>query len=275
MNDRIKMVALDLDGTSLNSNKRFSERTIAAFHKAMEEGVHIVVATGRVFDSLPKQIHEIDGLEYVITSNGARTIRLADRALVYENNIPEDVVDQVISLVENKGYSVDAFHGGSAFIDSLEYEDMKINGSDFRETDYVLSTRNPVEGIFDFMREHRDHMENINIVFRDLAEKERMGEKLRAIENATITSSFGNNYEVGGPSTSKADALEHLMAQLGIEAGQLMAIGDSPNDLEMIRLAGIGIVVANASDEMKEQADYVTASNDDDGVALAIEKFVL
>ena len=275
MNDRIKMVALDLDGTALNSKRQFSPRTIAAFHAAMEKGVHVVIATGRVFDSLPKQALEIDGLEYVITSNGARTIRLADRRLVYENNIPPHVVDRVIDLIRDQGFSVDAFHGGKAFIDASEYEDIKAHGSDFRDVDYVLSTRNPVDGIFDFMKEHRDHMENINIVFRKMEDKARMEPLLRSIGDATITTSFHNNFEIGGPTTSKADALEHLMMQLGIEAGQLLACGDSHNDLEMIRLARIGIMMANANDEMKNQADYVTASNDEDGVAIAIEKFVL
>lgn len=90
-----------------------------------------------------------------------------------------------------------------------------------------------------------------------------------------MTSSFAHNYEIGGETTSKAEALRFLMKKLGLNSSQLMACGDSPNDEEMIKLAEIGVVMGNASEEMKARADYVTDSNAEDGVAKAIEKFVL
>ena len=91
----------------------------------------------------------------------------------------------------------------------------------------------------------------------------------------SLTSSFIHNFEVGGRSTSKAEALRWLMRRLGVSADELMAVGDSPNDEEMIKLAGLGVAVANARESTKETADCITASNQEDGVAKAIEKFVL
>jgi hydroxymethylpyrimidine pyrophosphatase-like HAD family hydrolase len=98
---------------------------------------------------------------------------------------------------------------------------------------------------------------------------------INAIENATITSSFPNNLEVGGPNTSKKTALIWLMNELGINSEELMCCGDAPNDIQMAEFAGIGVAVANAWGGLKDHVDYITESNDDDGVALAIEKFVL
>lgn len=118
-------------------------------------------------------------------------------------------------------------------------------------------------------------MENINITFEFLEEKEQWRGVLEQIEGTTLTSSFIHNFEVGGRSTSKAEALRWLMRRLGVSADELMAVGDSPNDEEMIKLAGLGIAVANAQESTKEIADCITASNREDGVAKAIEKFVL
>ena len=90
-----------------------------------------------------------------------------------------------------------------------------------------------------------------------------------------LTSSFPHNFEIGGKHTSKGQALLFLMERLGLSRDELMACGDSPNDEEMIYLAGIGVAMENGEASTKEIADYITDTNDRDGVAKAIEKFVL
>lgn len=275
----IKMVALDLDGTALTSDRHFSPRTQEAFRKAMEQGVHIVISTGRVWHSLPEEMFDIVGLEYVITSNGATVTELATGEHIYENRLEPTAVDQVLSVIEDKfgndGFSVDAFVDGKAYMEEREYRDMERNGSDYRTQDYVLSTRNPVNGLLDFMRAHRDKMENISLIFRHKADQDAMFKRLEEIHNITLVSSFSNNFEIGGPTTSKADALVMLMRRLGIGRSELMACGDSINDLAMIRLAEVGVAMGNAVLGIKTAANYITDTNDEDGVAKAIEKFVL
>ena len=102
-----------------------------------------------------------------------------------------------------------------------------------------------------------------------------LGKVLSQLEdNATLTTSFDHNWEIGGKTTSKARALEELGKILGVEREEMMSFGDSPNDIPMIKAAGIGVAVGNAKDSVKEAADYVTLSNDEAGVARAVEKFV-
>lgn len=271
----IKMIALDLDGTTLNSRKEITPRTVEAFRRAMEQGIHIVVSTGRTFHSLPKQIFEIQGLEYVITSNGAHITRLADRQQIYENNIGPEAVLTVVDRIRDRGMSIEIFAGGWAYIDQAEFDDVAAHGSDYRDAEYILTTRNPVPRICDYMAEHRDQIENISLNFRHMEEKRRWLEELSQLPDITVTSSFRHNLEIGGADTSKASALAFLMDRLGVGASELMACGDSLNDQRMLQLAGVGVAVANASEEIKETADYVTASNDEDGVAKAIEKLAL
>ncbi len=273
--DNIRMVALDLDGTTLDSQRRFSPRTIEAFRRAMERGVHIVISTGRVWCSLPSQMFDIEGLEYVITSNGASVTRLPEKERIFEKNLDPDAVRQVVDLVRNRDFSVDGFTDGQAYIDAAEYEDIQRNGSTYRDAEYVLSTRKPVDNIYDFILQNRDHIENISLNFRTDEEKDAFRPEIEAVPGITLTSSWHNNFEIGGPDTSKADALHYLMGRLDIHKSQLMACGDSPNDLKMMKLAGIGVAMGNASDAMKKEADYVTDTNNEDGVAKAIERFVL
>lgn len=272
---RIKMVALDLDGTTLNRNKEISPRTEAAFEAAMARGVHIVVSTGRTFHSLPAQLFTIRGLEYVITSNGAHITRLADRKQIYENNLSPQAVLAVLDRIRGRGISIETFVGGRAYIDKAEFDDVAARGSDYRDAAYILSTRNPVPRICDFMADHRDQIENISLNFRELSDKDRWMAELSRVPDITVTSSFAHNLEIGGADTSKATALLHLMELLSVDASALMACGDSLNDQRMLQLAAVGVAVANASPEIKETADFVTDSNEEDGVAKAIECFVL
>ena len=139
----------------------------------------------------------------------------------------------------------------------------------------MLSTRTPVENIFSFMIENREHIENISVNYPNTEFKQGVEQKLRQIDGITLTSSFLLNNEIGGKTTSKASALTFLMEKFGIEKDELIVCGDSLNDAAMIRLAGIGVAMGNAEEYIKEIADYVTDTNYDDGVAKAIEKLAL
>lgn len=269
------MVALDLDGTTLNNQKELSPRTIAAFKKAMEKGAHIVVSTGRTFRSLPEQLFGIEGLEYIVTSNGAHVTELATMKTIYENYLASHAVEEVVRVLRGTGFSIETFVGGRAYIDKAEYEDVVANGSTYRDADYIKSTRNPIPHICDYMIENKHQIENISVNFEFIEDKEKWEKILGQINDITLTSSFQHNFEIGGANTSKAEALRFLMRKLDVKAEELMACGDSPNDIEMIKLAGIGVVVGNATEEMKSLADYITDTNDNDGVAKAIERFVL
>ncbi len=276
MKDRkIRMVALDLDGTTLNSRKQISQRTVQAFHSAMNRGAHIVVATGRTLSSLPDQLLHIDGLEYAITSNGSHITELAAMKTIYEDHIPPAAVEQIVGLMRGTGISVETFVEGKAYIDQREYDDVLTNGSDFRDVEYIRETRTPVPDILDFMIANREFIENINLNFRYIEDKERWRPVLEQIPDTTLTTSFIHNFEIGGRSTSKAEALRFLMKKLDVDKEELMAAGDSLNDSAMLQLAGIGVAMANAEPEIREMADYITDSNDEDGVAKAIERFVL
>lgn len=271
----IKILALDLDGTLLNSQIELSQGNKEALQAAIDLGVKIVVATGRVFTALPESIKSINGIDYAITSNGAHIYSLRDSKIIYNDYLKEDTVAAVSDFINTHSVDVEVFMDGKAYIDEDYYNKILSSGSHYRNIEYVLSTRIPVRDILSLLRDNKDVIENVNLFFDDLDYMEKVKPLVIAFPNATIASSFRNNLEVGGLGTSKAKALKYLMEQLKFSQGELMACGNAPNDIAMLQVAGLSVAVSNGWGGVLEIADHVTDSNDDDGVGHAIYKFIV
>ena len=266
----IKLIALDLDGTTL-TREGLSRRTKETLEEAIRRGIEVVIATGRAYTSLPESIHKIEGLKRIITSNGAHITDCKTGEFFYSNYLNPESVRLVHGILsERPEFPMEVFTKGVAYIDSSIYEDLEKNGSTFMSTKYILRTRRPVEKIYDFLLAHEDSIENLNIHFEFPLDRLEMLEVLRSLPAVTITSSEKNNLEVGGETTSKANALVELCKELDIGMEHVMAFGDSPNDIHMITEAGIGVAMGNGEDCVKESADLITLGNNDEGVAYAI-----
>lgn len=272
--NQIKLIALDLDGTTLNSQGNISTFTRDTLLKLQDYGVHIVISTGRSFNSLPDSIKTISSIEYAITSNGAHINMLSTGKSIYEDYLNLSTVNDVDRLSKMVNTEIEVFVGGQAYIDKRYYEFIRKNGSEFRNAEYVLWSRKPIENINNFLLDRKDEIENVNFCFYSIEEKEKVRPILEKIHDATITSSFKNNIEVGGKNTSKKTALTVILKKLGLTRENLMAFGDAPNDIKMLEYAKIGVAVANAWGDTAKHADYITLSNDEDGVAHAINKLI-
>ncbi len=139
----------------------------------------------------------------------------------------------------------------------------------------MSSTRAPVEDIYGWITGNRTRIEDMVINYDTLEEKEAALALLKEVPDITITSASRLNNEIGSATASKANGLRQLMEMLGVKQEELMVCGDSPNDIAMIRFAGLGVAMGNAMDSVKEAADVVTLSNAEDGVAAAIERYAL
>ncbi|MCI7145056.1 MAG: Cof-type HAD-IIB family hydrolase [Clostridiales bacterium] len=271
----IKLIALDLDGTTLDKNGRLSEGNRQALMEAAERGVKILVATGRPLCALPDDILNFEPIRYVLTSNGARIVDLRENRTFYENCLAPNAVEAAVKLLEPLHYVLETFVNGEAYIEGWYYRQVEETCESFRNVNYILNTRKPKDDFYAFMLENREHIENINVNFEDVSEKPAMKVRLEALPDVTITSSFEHNLEIGGSTTSKGNALRHMGELLGISPSEMMAVGDSPNDLAMLRETGFPIAVGNAKEEVKKEAVYVAAPHYEDGVADAVRKFVL
>ena len=275
--NRIRMIALDLDRTTLKEDGSIPERTVRALNRAGEKGAQIVIATGRVLDALPASLSELEYVNYYICSNGAAVFRTGGAApeLLYEKCLEPEAVETMTAYVRDAGLMFESFTGGHAYI-GRDYYDLVDRGLlMYRSRDYVISTRTPVDDIFAFTIDHKDRIENLNVFFPTQEEKQSFRPLLASIPDSTLTSSVPSNYELGGQGVSKGAALMFLMDREGIGRDSLMAAGDSPNDISMLKLAGISIAVSNAEESVKEVSTCVVSSNAEGGVGEAVERFVL
>ena len=272
--EKIKLIALDLDGTTLTRNG-LTRRTKETLEEAIENGLDVVIATGRPYSALPETVKTIKGLEHIIISNGAHIVRPLTGEFLYSNYVEREAILRVRDMLMERNFPVEVFTEGRAYVDRELYEDVKKNGSTYLAARYILRTREPVDRIYDFWFEHSDSIENVNIQFEHQEDKAEMKSILEKAEGITLTSSTYHNLEVGGETTSKASALWQLCRMKGLTMENIMAFGDSPNDGTMIREAGIGVAMENATADILEDADITAPSNDDEGVAYTLRMLLL
>ncbi len=276
--NNIKLIATDLDGTLLDYNMALSAENKNALEQAAEKGVMIVVATGRSFLSIPDYVREIKGINYAVTANGAKTHDFASGELISGQYISERSIDAVWEILNKKGIMLEVFVEGRPYVHNWDYVNPQIFGSTESYIKYFMASRKPVGDIFSFIKENKNKIENINLVFR--SPDDRLGTlyELEEIQDKTgdfaLTSSFPFNLEIGGVGVDKANAIEMICKAHGINREETMCIGDNNNDSGMVEFAGIGVAMEDAVPGVKDVADFVTKSSSESGVAFAVEKYI-
>ena len=272
----IRLIALDMDGTLLNEKGVLAQESKDALLAAMKQGVHVVIATGRVFSALPQDVVCVPGIEYAITSNGANIVRLKDRKTIYSDLIDGDRLESIMDLLEDETIMKEAFYDHQVFAQKSCLDHLEDYGIRSEKSQrYTLSTRQPVDDVLQLIKENRHRLENINLMFGDEERRQQVWKRLAAVEGLTVCNSMPYNLEIGGAHTSKAAALDVLAEILNVRRSEIMACGDSSNDVAMLCHAGISVAMGNAEDSVKEAAMMVTKSNREHGVAYAIEQLVL
>lgn len=275
MNKRIKMVAFDLDGTLLNSEKKISEATRITLEKAIEQGVVVLPATGRPLVGVPQELKDFPGIQYAVTANGARVVNLKTGETVCESTLSLETAEKILDIFDEYNCHQEIFANGVSFASKKSKANIYDYFKSRHHAEYTLNTRKFVESVRMQARELGMPLEKVQAMFCDEASFKDAKNKLDQLDGIVATDAIGNNWEVNREGTDKGNALNALGKVLGIKKDEIMAFGDGMNDYAMIEKVGLGVVMENGTPELKKIAKYITASNDDDGVAKAIEKFVL
>lgn len=269
----IKLVALDLDDTTLRSDSSLDPFTRDTLIKAIDSGVEVVAASGRAYRSLPKDVLSIPGLRYAISSNGAAIERVPGGERIVSRVIPEECVHAVLNSFPDV-YMLEAFIDGQPYcaeeymLDPLRY------GCSPAYVEYVQSTRLPVDDMRDFIRKNASRLDSIDLICRNVEEKEQYYKKAKEINGIYATSSSPRLVEISDAASGKGKALRYLCSMLGISAENTAAFGNGDNDADMLSFAGFGVAVANASAVCKAAADYICEDNNDAGVAKTLLKLI-
>ncbi|WP_404405663.1 Cof-type HAD-IIB family hydrolase [Jeotgalibacillus malaysiensis] len=246
MKNDIQLIALDMDGTLLRNDHSVSEENRAAIKKAQEQGKAVMVSTGRPLLYAEEIVDSLKLSTYLITVNGGE-IWNPDRELIERTMIESSHVEFMLEM-------------------ALKHD-----------THYWSST---VEGVWNknttFPKNIHDYQWlKFGFDIKDDEVRKSIWEELTKRQELEVTNSSLTNIEVNAAGINKAAAIRKVCKRLNIQMDQVMAVGDSLNDLAMIRESGIGVAMENAQDVVKEAADWVTHSNEDHGVAEAIRRFVL
>lgn len=271
----VGLVLLDLDGTMLTGDKQISPATYAALERASAMGVQIVPCTGRFYNAIPQVVRDLPFVRYFITVNGGNVLDRQEGKLLFRAEIPMERGLELFDFMENLPVIYDCFVDGAAYMERKNYARIDDFITVPRDNEMVKTLRKPVEDLRRFVRDKGQSLQKTQMFFADIHRRNVMLPQIREqVPDLLVSTSLVNNIEFTVPAASKGEALRFLAAHLGVAVADTMAFGDMDNDRSMIEAAGIGVAMGNAEPCLKEIADYITDSNNADGVAKALEKFV-
>jgi Cof subfamily protein (haloacid dehalogenase superfamily) len=275
MNDTVKLLATDLDGTLLNRDHEVPPDNMAAIKRCIEKGIEVIVATGRALSSIPREVRDIEGIRYIVSANGANIYDNKSEELLYAKYLTEEAVESVWDLIENAAIMKEIFWHGVPYTSRTAYDNLARFGVPDWFREYVLSTRVPTDDLEEFTRGHITEIENINFNYANYNIRDFIVERLQRDDGKlyTLTASLPFNIEIGGIGVDKASAIAQIAEWLGIPRSACICFGDNTNDVSMIRWAGIGVAVGDGVQMALEAADYVTDPASENGVARALEHF--
>lgn len=272
---KIKLIASDLDGTLLTDQKTLSAETERVLQSAADRGIYIVPATGRSFKAVPDFIKEFPGVEYVITANGGAVYSVSSGKRIYQCLLEEISVEAALARKLPEKAVLEVFIDGVPYSEEAYVRAPLEYGATEYGAKYVQKTRIPVEDVVSFARKHRSELDSMAFVCSDCTEREYLRRYLEVeVPDIYVTSSVPHLLEIGHQNAGKGNTLLHLLDYLEISREETMAFGDADNDSSMLSAVKYGIAMANGTLACKRAASYVTASNQEDGVARAVRRFL-
>ena len=263
-------MVLDLDGTLTNNKKEITPKTKAALMKAQQQGLRIVLASGRPTYGIAPLADELEIGRYggfILAYNGGVILDWSNRSIVYEQTLQEDLVPQIYQEAMAAGMQILTYQGEAIATTSTDDEYVQHE---------AFINKMPTVLYDDFLHQIVFPINKCLVVgppaplhALELRLAKAMEGKISVYRSADF---FLECVPLG---IDKARSIERLITTLGIGREQVIACGDGYNDLSMIRYAGLGVAMSNANEDIRREANFVTLSNEEDGVAHVVEKFVL
>lgn len=265
-----KLLVLDIDGTLTNSSKKITPATKEAILDIQKRGIHVVIASGRPTPGLIRFADELEFSKYgsfILSFNGARITNSATGEIIYQKTLPSDILSSVYSLAVSHGCGI------------MTYEDNSIAaGTEIDKYMQLEADMNhmPITQVDDFVS-YVTFPVNKCVVTNEPDILQEV-EKKFAAEFGGILNIYRSEpffLEIMPKDIDKANSLAKLLERLGLTREEMICCGDGYNDLSMIKYAGLGVAMSNAQPPVKEVADFITLSNNEDGIAHVIKKFLL
>ena len=287
-----KLIAIDLDGTMLNSYGEVTENTKRVIKQTIQNGTEVIIASGRSIDSIKTIANEIESEKYMIAGNGAVIYDIENDKIIYEKYIPKSKAIDIIKTCEENSIYYNVYTNKSIIANSLRYNVLYYYKENIKKEESKKTHITLVEDILKYVEDMQNEKimkificDSTKSVFNSIIKKfeiipdvevldvSHMSRKI--IKHGTTEVPIQYYYtEISMKNVDKWYALEFLLNKLHINKDELITIGDNMNDKKMIEEAGLGIVMKGSTPVVTSIADYITDDNNNEGVAKAIEKFV-
>ena len=286
-----KLIAIDLDGTLLNSYGEITKKNKEAIKYALDKDVEVVLASGRDPKTMEKISHELGIENYLIAGNGASVYSIQEEKNIYENFLEVEKALEIIKICKENSIFLSVYTTEGIITEGLKYNIKVFNNENSNKPNTKRTNIEIVKDIYNYVNENKPNILKIiicdesKIIFNNIIEKMK---KVREVEVLDVehmskkiirigTEEYGVEYfytEVTNKDANKWSAIKFLIEKLKIEEEKVICIGDNMNDLKMIKNAGLGIVMKNSALEKQQIGDYITEDNNSDGVGIAIYKYI-
>jgi len=268
-------IATDLDGTLLSSKNTVSKENLSAIHRLHSSGIKIILLTGRTFYEIPEALRKCVSIDYMIYSNGAAAVNGAGQ-LVFSNLIGAEKAAYLFKLLSGYETFIEIYADGIPFVEKRKFSDemFRMYRIDEGFIPEMHISRRPVPDLSKIAADVSRNFEMFDVFFKNSYERLECSELLKKDGEIGITSSMTSNLEIISSGASKGKALERLCDIIGIDIENVIAAGDSKNDLSAFATRAKKYAVSNACPELKALADKIICSNDEN-IMCYIEKEML
>lgn len=269
------VIATDLDGTLLSGSTKVSRENLESIKRLYENGIQTVIATGRTFFEIPQELLECEYIDYIIYSNGAAVYKRG-KGVIYSSYFEPKTAYGVFRILNNAKTFIELYAKGIPIVDSAKFNERGF--ARYRiDPDYLPEmrrSRKPVDNLDGVICHPGLELEMFDVFFRDMQERAECRHRIRAcFPNLQITTSMSNNLEIMNKGVNKGSGLVNLCRFCGVDIGEVVAVGDSKNDISLFQAAGYGFAVANACAELKAVSDGVICSNEEN-IMCCLEEIV-
>ncbi len=274
MKKRFSLLVFDLDDTALDEQKQLRPEVEQKLCEAAKHGCRLVPATGRVLSGIPKAILQLPSVRYVITANGATVHDLQENTLLHSDCFSNDIAISLVRELQKEPGFVSVFIGNESYTPTRSVDFLKDSVSP-AVLEYFQQSRLYTEDIESLITSSSSRVEKFNINYANEKTRNAMRTYLCQRDDLFISSSMGLNLEINTRSATKGNALSFLAQHLSIPLNDVMAVGDSDNDISMLAVAGLGIAMGTASEGVRMAADAFCPSAFESGLAHAIAEHFL
>lgn len=272
----IKLVAIDMDGTLLDSRKELPDENRDTIEEYAKKGIMFAFCTGRVMNEIQLIWDKLPSVKYAVTCNGSLVYDISDRnnfRRIHGDTLTMEEVRNIYEFIDKLGYPMmfELQADGVVYAEKESIEHPEWYGIEYIR-ELLKETRVPVQNMKSYIYERTEDVGKINIFFPNMQIRNQVLEQLKELDY-DLAYSEPTNLDINKKGSNKGRGLEILMKHLNLTAREVLAIGDNFNDIELLQTTPNSVAMGNAPQEIKDCANYITKSNDESGVAYAIKKF--